>query len=1112
MKIKHLRFNNLILAAVFAMMSGSLWAYDFVKEYEVAVQGQIIRHNIYYNITDATNHYVAVTFENGEFYNSYSGNVYLPDQVTNPNDAIEYTVKSIGPRAFKNCADLTHVYFAGTITTIGEYAFENCTNMPNITIPIQCPTVGDYAFKGCTGTTELSLGAKYIGSSAFSGCTGLTTINLTGVMTIGANAFEGCSSATKLTIGSTVTSIGNSAFRNCGSLETVNYYATNCTPGSNIWEGCSHPCTLTIDNGVTSIPGHAFEGFTGMTSLSLGTGVTSIGHSAFKGCTGLASVTIPSNVISIDDYAFSGCSSLAIINYNAPNCTIGGNYSNLCWIDCNHDCTLNIGDNVGSLPLRAFTGFTGLNVVNFGSHESFSIGNEAFNGTGLTNLVIPDYVTSIGEDAFAGCSSLTTLTIGTNVNFIGKRAFQNCGGLATVAFNATSCSTNADASNPIWNNAGNGSNCILTIGNNVTSLPSSVFYKFTGLTSVSIGSGVETISDNAFSGCSSLTSITIPNTVQTIGSSAFYGCSALASLDLGSGVQTIETLAFKNCSNLTSLTIPASVTTIEAAVWGGNGAFNGCSGLTEIWFMGATPPTITNGNVFDGVTNTIPVYVPKGYPTTGAFSYFNNYVPYLRFVGGTNNNNWNEAANWAGATDYTVEAAPANNEVVVIDGENDPYIPGGIVQPSKIKLKEGRFIIIADGAQLLYDEPVKVTAQKEITAAPNWNTESNGWYFIASPVATNLAPTDVNHLITDNNESFIAPTNPSGYTFDLYKYYEFNAIDDGGPFPWMNYRSHEEDFVIKNGEGYLYANAGDPTIVFTGVTKPYSTEEDANKVFFDYNGWHLVGNPYTFAVTVDRDFASLKNASAVTNEVHEDAIIMPCEGIAVYGEGYITFTKFEPEVPSNPSSISMNVVLTKVCSRDAKRLDNVIVSFDEDEAMPKFNFMEQDAKIYIPQDGKEYAIVHGGNQGVMPLNFVANENGEYAITVDVADVEMSYLHLIDNLTGADVDLLSTPSYQFTARKSDYVSRFKLVFSTNGVDEISDGDDCFAYYDGSEWVIANPSTDSGSATLQVVDMLGRVVSSETVTGNAVVSINQPAGVYVMRLLNGENVRVQKVVVR
>ena len=208
----------------------------------------------------------------------------------------------------------------------------------------------------------------------------------------------------------------------------------------------------------------------------------------------------------------------------------------------------------------------------------------------------------------------------------------------------------------------------------------------------------------------------------------------------------------------------------------------------------------------------------------------------------------------------------------------------------------------------------------------------------------------------------------------------------------------------------------------------------------------------------------------------------------------------------------MNVVLTKACIRDAKRLDNVIVSFEEGEGMPKFNFMEQDAKIYIPQDGKEYAIVHGGNQGVMPLNFVANENGEYAITVDVADVEMAYLHLIDNLTGADVDLLSTPSYQFTARKSDYVSRFKLVFSTNGVDEISDGDDCFAYYDGSEWVIANPSTDSGSATLQVVDMLGRVVSSETVTGNAVVSINQPAGVYVMRLLNGENVRVQKVVVR
>ena len=205
------------------------------------------------------------------------------------------------------------------------------------------------------------------------------------------------------------------------------------------------------------------------------------------------------------------------------------------------------------------------------------------------------------------------------------------------------------------------------------------------------------------------------------------------------------------------------------------------------------------------------------------------------------------------------------------------------------------------------------------------------------------------------------------------------------------------------------------------------------------------------------------------------------------------------------------MVLTKANMRDAKHLDNVIVSFDEGEGMPKFNFMEQDAKIYIPQDGKEYAIVHGGNQGVMPLNFVANENGEYAITVDVADVEMSYLHLIDNLTGADVDLLSTPSYQFTARKSDYVSRFKLVFSTNGVDEISDGDDCFAYYDGSEWVIANPSTDSGSATLQVIDMMGRMLSSETITDNATISLNQVSGVYMLRLIAADGVRVQRVVV-
>ena len=113
----------------------------------------------------------------------------------------------------------------------------------------------------------------------------------------------------------------------------------------------------------------------------------------------------------------------------------------------------------------------------------------------------------------------------------------------------------------------------------------------------------------------------------------------------------------------------------------------------------------------------------------------------------------------------------------------------------------------------------------------------------------------------------------------------------------------------------------------------------------------------------------------------------------------------------------------------------------------------------------------------MPVSFRASENGTYTIAVEAENVDMNYLHLIDNMTGADVDLLATPNYTFEARTNDYTSRFRLVFSA-----------------------------------QVVDITGRIISSETINGNATVNLNQSAGIYMLRLVNGNDVKVQKVVVR
>ena len=142
--------------------------------------------------------------------------------------------------------------------------------------------------------------------------------------------------------------------------------------------------------------------------------------------------------------------------------------------------------------------------------------------------------------------------------------------------------------------------------------------------------------------------------------------------------------------------------------------------------------------------------------------------------------------------------------------------------------------------------------------------------------------------------------------------------------------------------------------------------------------------------------------------------------------------------------------------------------------------------------------------GEMPVSFKAENNGTYNLSVNAEEVSFAYLHLIDNMTGNDVDLLQTPSYSFEANTTDYANRFKLVFATGN----NGDDDTFAFFNNGSFVINN----EGNATVQVIDVNGRILSSETINGCANLNVKAAAGVYMIRLVNGDNVKVQKVVVR
>ena len=189
---------------------------------------------------------------------------------------------------------------------------------------------------------------------------------------------------------------------------------------------------------------------------------------------------------------------------------------------------------------------------------------------GSGNTIIPNSVTSIGNRAFKGCSSLKIIEIPNSVTTIGEEAFYACDGLTgvTIGDGVTSIANNTFCNCP--------SLSIVAIGNGVTSIEYGAFFGCSGLSIVTIGNSVTSIGNRAFKGCSSLKSIEIPNSVTTIGEEAFYDCTGLTGVTIGNSVTSIGNSAFSGCSNLTSVAIPNSVTSI------GNSAFSGCNGLTEV--------------------------------------------------------------------------------------------------------------------------------------------------------------------------------------------------------------------------------------------------------------------------------------------------------------------------------------------------------------------------------------------------------------------------------------------------------------------------------------------------------------------------------------------------
>lgn len=379
-----------------------------------------------------------------------------------------------------------------------------------------------------------------------------------------------------------------------------------------------------------------------------------------------------------------------------------------------------------------------------------------------------------------------------------------------------------------------------------------------------------------------------------------------------------------------------------------------------------------------------------------------------------------------------------------------------------------------------------------------------GWKFIASPIAGSIAATTVDNIFAATQ-------------YDLYYF------DQSEPLEWRNYKY--EPFELVNGQGYLYATKEEQTLVFRGTYNDAETQEVPLVYMEDaphsaMRGWNLIGNPFTMPAYANRSYYTMNEEGAAIEPVavSEWVPIPACHGVMVKAEASGEMVTFSRAVPQNvPNQGSIHIDVAQVNSRGSVTHDKAIVSFNPNDQLDKFIFNESTCKVYIPRGGKDYAIfAYADKIGEIPLNFKATRNGEYAISVNPDGTEFNYLHLIDNLSGADVDLLALRqaqgpmSYTFEAKTTDYASRFRLVFSICGDANGDNGNDApFAFISNGNIIIVGADAH---AMLQVVDVMGRVLVSRKGDAMNVLATNGMAkGVYVLRLVNGKDVKTQKIVI-
>lgn len=472
----------------------------------------------------------------------------------------------------------------------GDIVIPSCINYEGTTYTVKAV---DYeAFLGCIHITSLTLseGVTSIGDYAFEGCLALVSVVLPeGLTSIGGCAFQWCSSLCSVILPSTVTSIGDYAFSNCRALRK---FICNSVVPLPVNEECfknADPflCILFVPN--TAKPAYMSAQVWGSFLNILEEGIVTEYDVTLKEPGDLRTV------IGWDYY-----DDVYKLSVSGP---VNGEDV---YTFRNKFPALRI------LDLRNATIVTGGGVY-FGTDTTADnqIGNFMFHKMCLQSLILPENITSIGEQAFSGCMELTSMIIPEGVISIGERAFEGCRKLAAIHLSSTVTTIAKNAFNLC------DALCQYVVAANQETfsamdgvlfsknLDTLVAYPRAGSSEYYIPDGVKVIGDYAFASCRYISSVILPESVTSIGDYAFACCAKLSVLTIPEGVLTIGTGAFQY-SGLSTVSIPSTVISI------GMYAFAGCSSLTTINALNATPPEIGVDGFCSVNKSSCTIYVPAG--------------------------------------------------------------------------------------------------------------------------------------------------------------------------------------------------------------------------------------------------------------------------------------------------------------------------------------------------------------------------------------------------------------------------------------------------------------------------------------------------------------------